>query len=76
MPTYSVEYMAHVYVTVPVEAADRDAAEAAADKILPKYPVVAELADGCPPGLLVVGPGKYFEMHEVYDEGDGTARPE
>lgn len=66
MPKYNVEYAAHVYVTVPVDAADEDAAEQAADKILPRFPVVATLADGCPDGLTVDGPGKYFEVNQVH----------
>ena len=77
MPRYNVEYMAHVYVTVPVDAADRDAAEAAADAVLPKYPVVVELSDQCPAVFELAGPGKHFELHEIYDQDEGgTARPE
>ena len=76
MPSYTVEYAAYVYVTVPVDASSREEAETFADKILPRFPVVATLAEGCPVGLLVSGPGKHFEINEVYDEGDGTVRPE
>lgn len=75
MPRYNVEYAAYVYVSVPVDAADRDAAEAAADKILPKYPVVAELAEGCPPEIQVIGPGKDWQLNDVFTP-DGEAATE
>ena len=48
MARFQVDLMSSVYVTVEVDAADVGAAKIAADKALPRYPIIVTPADGAP----------------------------
>jgi len=73
MPVWDVEFIGHVYVTLRVAADNEDTARETADKLLPRYPVVANTITAFGPDVIsrAVNVGKDWEINDV-SEVDGS----
>jgi hypothetical protein len=73
MALYDVEFISHIYVTVPVEAKSLEEAEKLADATLPRYPVVAAMSDSAPTGATVSVSKEWTLNYDAMDDEDEDA---